>query len=243
MNKKIMFLTEIPTAHLDELHPLVDGHFCIASECLKDQAYFEWFCNRPKDAYVMLDNGMFEEGKPLDPNVLFNVAEAIKPNVVFAPDVVGKKDKTLGLTRDFFDLCARKKAKWDLGVIPQGCNPHQIVACHNEMLKEFDITGPIGISFLNNRDEVIRIMNKQDAWSGFQWYHFLGLYNLAEIKSWPNVVHSMDTIKPFKAAHYGHQLEDCPRGLGKWNTRLELAPEGKELLYRNYARMHAALRR
>jgi len=241
---KIKFYTEVPTRHLDELTPAIDGHFAIASECLKDPEYFNWYKNY--DGRIILDNGMFEEGKPLDIDTLYYIADEIRPEVVFAPDQVGDSVKTIGMTEKFIHKCFTRNAPWKVGVIPQGPTPHDVVHCHNLMVEEFEFEGPVGISFLNSRREIVKIMNKEDAWDPTHDYHFLGLYDLDEIKTWPKCVTSMDTIKPFKAAYYGHDLEVCPRGLGKWNTEMNFHEGGlasERLLYRNYAKMHVALTR
>lgn len=243
MNDKILFATEVPTAHLDEIHPLIDWHFCIATECLKDPDYLAWYVNRPKDCKVMLDNGMFEEGAPLSPEALIDVALQIEPDIVFAPDQVGHMRKTISMTESFIRLCDAIDAKWQVGVIPQGKDATQVVHCHDRMLRELEFTGPIGISFLNDRKEVIRIMNLRGGWREDRWYHFLGMYHLDEIETWPKAVRSMDTIKPFKAAMYGHELYECPRGLGKWNTTIRMPDENKDLMRFNYQVMHKALER
>jgi hypothetical protein len=69
------------------------------------------------------------------------------------------------------------------------------------------------------------------------------MYNTSEIARWPSVVRTMDTVKPFKAAYFGYKVEDMPRGLGKWNTRMKLTDEQEALLYRNLAYMHRRLTR
>lgn len=240
---KIKFYTEIPTRHLDELSPVVDGHFVIASECLKDPDYFDWYKNC--DQRMILDNGMFEEGHPLSPEELYKVADQIRPEIVFAPDQVGDMVHTCSMTRTFIEMCAERNAPWKVGVIPQGRDPWEVVMCHNYMASTMDFEGPIGISFLNDRREIIRMLNAHGYWTK-RPYHFLGLYDTEEIQHWPGCVTSMDTIKPFKAALYGHDLEVCPRGLGKWNTGMNfheghLASEVQ--LYRNYAKMHTLLTR
>lgn len=241
MTSKIEFFTEVPTAYLDKLTDVIDGHFCIATECLKDPEYYAWYKNRPRNVEVMLDNGMFEEGKPLSPAQLFDIASEIRPNIVFAPDQVGNRVKTFKMTYEFIEMCEKYHVSWNVGVIPQGESPQDIVLCHNDMIQHLDFAGPIGISFLNNRENVCNILTCNDFWSDYHKYHFLGLYNVDEIRTWPARIASMDSIKPFKAAMHGHLVEDCPRGLGKWNTQITVDDEA--LMYRNIAVMHKALSR
>lgn len=191
----------------------------------------------------MVDNGMFEEGKPLSPEALFDVAKELKPDVVFAPDQVGDMSETMHMTHHFIDLCRYSDATWKVGVIPQGRDAYEVVECHDRMLREMCFEGPIGISFLNDRPKIVNFMTQHKRWRESRWYHFLGMYSLSEIPTWPAGVKSMDTIKPFKAAMHGYTLEDCPRGLGKWNTRISMPEENVPLMYENYRAMYRALRR
>jgi len=60
----------------------------------------------------------------------------------------------------------------------------------------------------------------------------LGLCRWDEPLGWKQLEpFSMDTVKPIKAAYYGLRLEDCPRGLGKWNV--DMYVKDKRLLKRN----------
>lgn len=237
---KIQLGLEVPTAHLDSMVGLVDWFFCIATECHKDQAYYDWHVHRPNAAKVMLDNGMYEEGKPMDIRDLLHLAECIQPEVVFAPDQVGDAKLTLDMTQEFIARVKASKAlpNTKVGVIPQGKDPEEIVSCYRAMMRKGLIQGnPVGISFLNDRDAVASLM----PWDPKIWYHYLGLYNTTEIASWPEAITSMDTVKPIKGAYHNYRVEDTPRGLGKWNTRMEV--QNTSLMYRNISKMHHTLTR
>lgn len=242
-DNRVLFASEIPTAHLDEIHPMIDIHFVIATECIKDQAYFDWYCNRPRDAKVILDNGMFEEGKPMNTEDLISVAKAIKPEVVFAPDVVGDRYLTMAMTEEFIALSNQIGASWEVGVIPQGKDVEDIVSCYNFFIHCTKFNGPIGISFLNDRKAFVKYMSEHKYWYTHHWHHFLGMYDVYEIPTWPKCVKSMDTIKPFKAAMRGIKLDSCPRGLGIWNTSLTMPEIYKPLMIENYRRMKQILER
>ena len=241
---KIKFLTEVPTAYLNDLDPVIDGHFCIASECLKDEAYYEWYKANPPD---MLDNGMFEEGHPLSVDALFTIASNVNPKLVWAPDQVGDMHGTIATSVEFLVKSLDAKAPWQVGFIPQGANPTEVACCYYKMaaiLRQVYAKPLVGISFLNDRPKVLEEINSLGGLFHDTDLHFLGMYNLEEIKGWPKQVVSCDTIKPFKAAYYRHELHNCPRGLGKWNTNMELhMPDQTILMYRNLAVMHKALGR
>lgn len=247
MANKFELAMEVPTEYLDRVAGLIDWHFVIATECLKDAKYFNWYRKREPGVRIMLDNGMFEEGAPISSTKLYAIAQELQPDVVFAPDQVGDMKKTLAMTREFIDMSINDP--WHIGFIPQGDSPEQVVECFEEFIAQglFDLvnqTPVVGLSFLNDRREVVRLMQQKGY---FQypdiWYHMLGLYSLGEIQSWPSSIRTMDTVKPFKAAYYGYEIKDCPRGLGKWDTHMVFPIESRclPLLYRNIAATHIAL--
>jgi len=246
---KISFFTEVPTAHLEELDNVIDGHFCISSYCLQDPVYYDYYARHKTNKPVMLDNGMFEDGHPISIEHLLAITKAIKPQVVFAPDQVGDAVLTKEMSVNFFHRCANDvDCKFSsIAFIPQGSDALEVAVSYGQMyqwLRRQGIQYPIiGISFLNDRDEVLQCINELYGGLFDTYHHFLGLYHIDEIKRWPKEIYSMDTIKPFKAAYYGHKIEDCPRGTGKWTTDMELVEEHKALLYRNIAKMHTTLTR
>lgn len=248
MANKILFYTEVPTAHLDELHPLIDGHFVIATECLKDQKYLDWYLNRPRDCRIMLDNGMFEEGHPLEVNTLLNLACQLHPDVVFAPDQVGDRYRTLDMSAEFIRKATAQGYDGRIGLIPQGATAEEVSSSYTDLCDladKYSLSVVFGISFLNDRPKVIECIQANGGFSEYDDHHFLGMYDLSEIASWPDCVVSCDTIKPFKSAFHGHRLETCPRGLGKWNTSMVIDPSSPVscIMHQNIAKMHRALTR
>jgi hypothetical protein len=249
MYTKIGLAMEVPTKYLDLMCDLVDWHFVIATECLKDPKYFSWYRSRPERVKIMLDNGMFEEGKPMSPAKLAAIAEELKADVVFAPDLVGDRQATLAMTEEFLNLSFH--AKWQVGMIPQGHDPEDIVQCFEDFISRGYLSlgmGPpvIGLSFLNDRPEVVRLMKRKGYFDMHDiWFHMLGLYNTQEIAEWPSTIKTMDTVKPFKAAYHNYEVVNCPRGLGKWDTKMTFPIEahGVSLLFKNIATMHKILTR
>ena len=244
--KKIELGLEIPTAHLNDLVGTIDWYFCIATECLKDPAYFQWHTTRANHTHVMLDNGMYEEGSPMAIDTLLDIVEAMEPEIVFAPDQVGDRKLTIELTEEFEHKFYERRldANTHIGVIPQGQDANDIVDCFEYFLSHGFVSpsSPVGISFLNDRHAVIReLQNRYHFNNPHIWWHFLGLYNLDEISSWPSTIRSMDTVKPIKGAAYGHDLASTPRGLGKWSTKMVV--EDEALMFRNIATLHQTLTR
>ena len=236
--RKIKLYMEVPTNHLDELHPLIDGHFCIASKCLTDPRYFEWFKNRPKDSKVMLDNGTYEEGAPVSCDELIEIAKAIQPHVVFAPDILFDGYATWDLSVEFYRRSEEMGAFWKVGFIPQGTSTEDLLQSYTVMAQYLLIKDKgdwLALAFGHDRLSLMAAITQQHRSLAPLPHHMLGLQNLDEIKHWPEWAVSMDTVKPLKAAWHGYQMESCPRGLGKWDPGWELSPIGMALTYRNIA--------
>lgn len=242
MNKIILSM-EVPTQLLPIIDPFIDSHFIIGTEALKDPSYlafYKEYNRKPGHKLTFLDNGMYEEGKPLSPKELLGLTLEVKPDVVFASDVVGDASKTFDLTREFLELCKEVKYQGKVGVIPQGKDTQEILDCHETMIRLLNFDGPIGLSFLNDRQDLFKKLKP----FRYRWYHALGLYSLDEIATWPWFIESMDTVKPLKAAYHYLGLETPVRGLGKWNSSMLFDSINQySLLYRNLALLHTELSR
>lgn len=250
--RKIALYMEVPTAHLDDLHPLIDGHFCIASTCLKDAGYFQWYKdfsrNHPRDCNLILDNGAHEEGTPVSNTTLFNIAQEIQPNMVFAPDILEDRKETLALGKEFIALHKEYEPNWKIGLVPQGEDDEDLHRCYEEMFMLHranpHIVSCIGLSLMDNRANLINtILNHHGSLAPVD-HHMLGLRNLEEIPLWPKQIVAMDTVKPFKAAHFDKKIEEDCRGLGKWNSKWKFEDsQERYLCYRNICVLHKHLSR
>lgn len=233
---------EVPLQLLGMIEPHLDSHFVIASYAKRCPEYLEYY-RKVEDKPIILDNGMYEDGYPLDAYDLFDIAQEINPEVVLAPDHLRLCNDTLTSSIEFFSLCKRKKAPWRIGWIPQGRDADEIAYCLNLMLSWDKSELPfVGISFLNNRKEVIDLFHTIGLFSRKIEWHMLGLCNLEEIKTWPACIASMDTVKPIKAAFQNEKIEEMTRGRGKWRLDWSLSEEQKELALRNTLVLKEALR-
>jgi hypothetical protein len=206
----INFAMEIPIANLKDFAPLEDFHFCIASTAAAHgeyRDYYRWLAQR---SFVMLDNGAYEDHaggySAVTADELWSLANYIKPNVVWAPDLMFDKVATEQLSLDFKMLCERRGRSWQIGFIPQGVDAKDIITSYTSYYHYFEW---IGLSFLNPRQEV---MDGLGSLSYQRPLHMLGLVELRDIVKWPGSVISMDTSKPIKAAIQGVTLEKLVRG-------------------------------
>lgn len=241
--QKIALFMEVPTAHLDDLSLVLDGHFVIASRCLSHPEYLKWYEQNAGKVRVMLDNGTHEDRKPVSVLELYTLAERVQPDVVFAPDILYDADETLRLSHQFMDLSDRHNAPWQVAIVPQGKDLNSLLRCYEEAWDLLQGDGLIGLSLMDNRSEFVDgIIEKYGGLLNCP-HHMLGLRTLTEIPDWPEGIVSMDTVKPLKAAYHRLNLEDCPRGLGVWDTSWKLDDAQMGRCYRNIARLHQALTR
>jgi len=227
---------EVPTSDWDfarEVEQLTDISFVIATECLKNSCYLNFYktLKTQEKKLIILDNGMYEENRPLDGKTFKEIALEIQADVVFAPDQLFFMNATIDLTQEFLEIS--KGTPYRVGVIPQGQTLEEWWQCYEFMVNHFKFDGPIGLSFLNDRPTFLKTYGHKFV---RRWHHMLGLRHLDEIRTWPmKDLLSLDTVKPIKAAYFGYKLEECPRGLGKWSSYWELSPAQKSLVYRNIA--------
>lgn len=119
----IKLAMEIPKAHLKEFSAVCDYDFAIAHYVLQDAEYARFYkTQREKGRYVILDNGFHELGHPLSNAEIIEAAKIINPNVIIAPDWLGKAKETLEAARELFSLLKKGTQPWNLGVVLQGEN-------------------------------------------------------------------------------------------------------------------------
>jgi len=233
---KIRMSLEVPIAHLEETEKLVDFHFCIASIAAEHPDYFEYYRDEAAEpgSFVMLDNGAYEahagDGLVMSPMELYELADELKPHLVWAPDVLFERKETERLAKEFVDICTRRGHNWQIGFIPQGETlMEMLVSCDSAPHHHW-----LGLSFLNPRLAVLAELCGKLT----KPLHMLGLRSLEEIKYWPRMPLTMDTSKPIKAALVGEELATLGRGRGL------LLPddviEDRELMIRNIQALRAA---
>lgn len=243
---KIHLLMEVPTVLLDDLDLHIDGHFCIASTCLEDPRYYSWFKNRPSALLrpMMLDNGTHEKREPVSIDDLIEIAQATKPQVVFAPDILFDAYATMKLSEEFFCKSQELNMPWRVAFIPQGKDEDDLLNCYFSMtayLLRQPAVHWIGMSLMDNRENFTdRILGLAKTLAPLP-HHMLGLRTLDEIASWPAGILSMDTVKPIKAAYHNLTIEQCRRGMGCWQSEWEFTPEQIELCKSNINTLNSYL--
>jgi len=229
---KEMYL-ECPSHILKEIDEVIDGHFVIATELESNPEYRDYFLYGHHTKPLILDNGTYETGTPMDWKQLSSWATMLSVKCVFAPDYFREGRKTFEAWMEVKDFEGA-----NVGFIPQGDTPEGIVYWICMALREVKSSPRplhIGLSFLNDRDKVIKLIEQKGFHLHNVRWHALGLCSWKEHWELPSWISSYDTVKPIKAAYYGMKVENLPRGIGKWSSKMKI--QRMDLVFRNIAIM------
>jgi len=220
----IKFAVEVPEKHLKDVELYVDFHFAIATTLLEHPVMCEYYRRAAAEhragrsnKFVMLDNGAFEANAkkaqpvPLTAEQLIELADVVQPQVLWAPDHPYDAAITNKLAEEFYQMCYSKyegRLPWDLGFIPQGRTAEEIA--ESWLTYGWKYTW-IGLSFLNDRDSVLRLVGSRVC---HYKIHMLGLSSLQELLTWPRCIQHVDTSKPVKAAYLNTSLPALKKGAG-----------------------------
>lgn len=210
---------EIPTANLAELNGYTDYDFIIASHCVNDEKYKQFFIDLRKEhpeRESILDNGAFEEGKAIDFGIYKELIDALKPNVLVLPDVVNDMRATLKASEKFMsqydELC--NAGLYSMMGVLQGNTIKEYVECLEEF-NQYDVIETIGIPYhLFYRPLFIEKNNIIDFCdrNGLE-IHILGLPNpfeVVELAKYPDIIKSIDTSLPIVSGKHGKRFAASP---------------------------------
>jgi len=200
---------EIPVYNLPTINPFTDFDFIIASHCVKNALYKEFFVNmRLKNRYSILDNGAFEEGKAIDFEVYKELVSQLQPNMLVLPDVVNDMKETLKASEKFMkqydELCTG--GLYSIMGVLQGNTVAEYMECLNEF-NQFEVIETIGIPYhlfyrplFIEKNNIIEFCEH----NGLE-IHILGLPNpfeVVELAKYSDVIKSIDTSLPIVSGKY-----------------------------------------
>lgn len=190
---------ELPVKYL-ELSFEFDFDFVIASTCLENPTYLDYYLKRRRKRFTILDNGAFETGEAIDDITYINLAHKLLPDVLVIPDVIKNPKETLIRYNKFQRLWSSQQVQIPnvqlMGVLQAGANIDYADILVNQYLS----TGVewIGIPYASGLDRY-QLIKKHPEWKNV---HILGLPHLSEVFSLltlPNVK-SIDSSLPVKAS-------------------------------------------
>ncbi len=235
-----------PTKYLHMIPASSTMHLLLA-HLMKNEEYSEYYrIRQSKGDFIVVDNGAFEFGKPLDPEEYAKLVEnsGITPDVVVAPDYP-KCDwrKTVdGLTNfittygSYFDTTKTK-----IMFVPQsymgdyegwieayrlGCSMPGVEMIGMSILgipNAFQtLTGTTDISF--NRTFATEYLKKRLVLDHSKKHHYLGCGDPRELlmMKTQGIAYSNDSSTAFWHGILGDRFDDSSRGLRHGKTQLEV---------------------
>lgn len=221
-------------------------HLVIA-QYLRNPSTMEFFIRQIKMGHeVILDNGAYEFGKPMERDEYYKVIEELHPQIVVAPDSWKNAEETIGL-HDEFKRWKIEKGYDEQGSyhfttmsVPQGKTLYEYVDCCQEM--DITPTDIIGMSVGSWKDVtgIIRpFMVGNLSQHELPMMHLLGLWNATEISRIKDHkrVRSVDTSMPFKLAKHGQVFGPESINTEKMDFEMTLTDQEIELAEMNLERM------
>lgn len=198
-------MAEIPTRHLAEFSPLMDGDFALAHLVLENKQYEEFYREQSKAGrLVILDNSMHELPAPLSAGEILEAANRIKPSFVIPPDKLGDVKFTYGQ----FEITRKENLRHGhrLAVVLCGSNSAERNMFYQNTRQYVDMVClPYREPRLEWFQELVGSTPKHVPWPPF--IHLLGVSTLDELHvfnqvldlmHWPRQNRSCDTNKMVK---------------------------------------------
>lgn len=204
---------EFPVAYAAVFKPLQDYTFALAHLALANPNYRKTMM--PID---LLDNGVHENGEPMDLVQLRRTEKLCSPMYITAPDWIHNAYRTVnaftpaGIQLDA-DICAVvqaqdvEEAKW-------------VYAYYLQQGAEI-----IAFPYRADRVTWIRELRLSGLWDKDQWYHMMGLKSVTELKELVDLdikYCSLDTSKPIKAGAFGISIDEAH---GKLDPRMKMTED------------------
>ena len=155
---------EAPVSIMDQVQMVTDYDYALSVCFDKIDGYYDFFKRAIKNGrWVLLDNGIFEEGVPMDSDKYADYIVNLQPNEYVVPDALEDADTTMSnfdkWIRDFGDIPGRR-----IGVA-QGSTLKEFIECYKYMADKAD---KIAISF----DYSLYINELTDSTDGNKWERY-----------------------------------------------------------------------
>jgi len=128
---------EVPTTALDVFYEDQDYLFCIAPTALSDYNYFNFYKEKAKEKYLVLDNGAFELGKSISIKELVQLAQDLGAREIVSPDVVHNAVHTVNKSIELFRYLDAKELlnDFEVMVVPQGKTKEEVMLCLSKLMR------------------------------------------------------------------------------------------------------------
>ena len=158
-----------------------------------------------KGADVILDNGVYETGKPMELDDYIKVIRKLKPTQVVAPDAWGDFQRTITLMDEFYGRVEDEgfENKFQIMGVPHGKTIEEWMKCYYDIIPMCDVIG-LSVGEWGDTTGVVRHFFARYLDERFSHVplHLLGLWDANEISKYTSDkrVRSVDTSMPWKLA-------------------------------------------
>jgi len=216
---RIQLAFEKPLVLLKEAGTQSDYLFAISTVARKSPEYLEAHRIENRGGrYLILDNGAFEESRPVDTETLLDLAEELEADEVVAPDWLSDGDRTTQETLRFIEKLKKRGKLRDckVQVCIQGRSVPLWLDCYNQLASRDDVD-VIGLTYWKVPDdlgEVLSYFGKMDRMEQGRLFlihkligerfmvnkphHLLGLCSVLGLEWYRNYanIRSLDTSLP-----------------------------------------------
>jgi len=157
--------TILPTAYLEVIKDR-PYHMALAHLIGRDKTYTEFYARMvTENAFVILDNGVIETGRPMSIESIITKADMIGAQEIILPDVLEDAEATLDAVCETIEY-ARSHYKGKLMAVPQGKTFEEWIDCAKLMLEmDVDTIGiPKRLTKIAGRDGRLNAL-RELAWS------------------------------------------------------------------------------
>lgn len=197
---------------------LLLAHYVVA-EPAGYTAIFEHLHNDP-DAYVVMDNSLWELGHPVDVDTMHKACQVVKPTVVVLPDHLADMKRTLKDSEHAVEIWGQVGLNRYMGVT-QGKTFMEICECGDKLM-ELDNVRALGIpriiadKTLGSRGAIVRYFNQRYPHTDIHLLGFsISVDDDMRCVMMPGVV-GIDSSEPIRAGLEGEL----------WSPRYETKPRG-----------------
>ena len=174
---------EAPLSLMKYVKQVTDYDYALASLFGKVDGYYEYFIQAKKEGRkIILDNGVFEEGKAMEENQYVAYISGLQPDEYIVPDILEDANRTISSFEDWLlrwnELPGKK-----IGVV-QGKTIEEFIECYKFMSEYADkIAISFNYIFYQNIYPQQEGVTKETKWAqGRLWIvgqlHSLGIWNM-----------------------------------------------------------------
>ena len=215
-----------PIYHLDQLCDTTDRcQFALAHLC-DSKEYKNFYAKRANDGdLVMLDNGVYERGEPIDQDILLDLAAQMGVQEIVIPDYLRGPEKTWNAAQSFMDSLSSQELKaFDYMGVLQTDDPTVAIRTYKHFidLGIKTIGFPRWTSENNSRSWIVKTVISMIPEEDQVAHHLLGCGDPLEVAQYNEKIRSVDTSFPCKWGYFmDHSYEPfVPPYYRQWWTRV-----------------------